>query len=90
MNMKLLHDNVLILPFKAEEVTKGGIIIPSTAKEKPTKGTVISVGTGTKDEEMIVKEGDVVLYSKYSGRELTSENVDYILVRQSDILCIIE
>lgn len=88
--MRILHDNVLILPFNSEETTKGGIIIPSTAKEKPTKGTVISVGSGTKDEEMVVKEGDVVLYGKYSGREITHDSVDYILLRQSDILCIVD
>lgn len=88
--MRILHDNVLILPFEAEEKTKGGIIIPSTAKEKPTKGKVISVGTGTKDEVMVVKDGDVVLYGKYSGREISHENVDYILLKQSDIYCIVE
>lgn len=88
--MKLLHDNVLVLPCEAEEKTKGGIIIPSTAKEKPTKGKIISVGPGTKDEEMIVKEGDVVFYGKYSGREVNFNNVDYILLRQNDIYCILD
>jgi chaperonin GroES len=87
--IKMLHDNVLILPFEAEEVTKGGIIIPDTAKEKPTKGTVISVGPGKKDEPMEVKEGDVVLYGKYGGTELTYDGKDYVRLKQNDIFCIL-
>lgn len=88
--IKLLHDNVLVLPSEAEEVTKGGIIIPDTAKEKPTKGKVVAVGPGKKDEEMSLKEGDFIFYSKYSGTELTVDNVDYILLKQDNILCIVE
>ena len=90
MNIKPLSDRVLITPAEAEEVTVGGIIIPDSAKEKPLKGTVKAVGTGTKDEEMVVKVGDTVLYGKYSGTELEVEGVKYLMMRQSDILAILE
>ena len=90
MNIKPLSDRVLITPAEAEEVTVGGIIIPDSAKEKPLKGTVVAVGTGTKDEEMVVKVGDTVLYGKYSGTELEVEGVKYLMMRQSDILAILE
>ena len=70
MNIKPLADRVLILPAPAEEKTIGGIIIPDTAKEKPLKGEVVAVGHGTKDEEMVLKVGDTVLYGKYAGTEL--------------------
>ena len=73
MNIKPLADRVLILPAPAEEKTIGGIIIPDTAKEKPLKGEVIAVGNGTKDEEMVLKVGDTVLYGKYAGTELEVE-----------------
>ncbi len=71
-------------------MTAAGIIIPDSAKEKPLKGTVIAVGTGTKDEEMIVKEGDEVLYGKYAGTEVELEGNRYLIMRQSDVLGIIE
>ena len=90
MNIKPLADRVLILPAPAEEKTIGGIIIPDTAKEKPLQGTVTAVGTGTKDEEMVVKVGDIVMYGKYSGTEIEVEGVKYLMMRQSDILAIIE
>ena len=90
MNIKPLSDRVLITPAEAEEVTIGGIIIPDSAKEKPLKGTVTAVGNGTKDEEMIVKVGDTVLYGKYSGTELEVDGVKYLMMRQSDILAIVE
>ena len=90
MNIKPLSDRVLITPAPAEEKTIGGIIIPDSAKEKPLQGTVTAVGTGTKDEEMIVKVGDTVFYGKYSGTELEVEGVKYLMMRQSDILAIIE
>ena len=89
MNIKPLADRVLILPTAAEEVTMGGIIIPDTAKEKPLRGTVKSVGHGTKDEEMVLKEGDVVLYGKYAGTELEIEGEKYLIMRQSDVLAIV-
>ena len=90
MTIKPLSDRVLITPAAAEEVTVGGIIIPDSAKEKPLKGTVTAVGNGTKDEEMVVKVGDIVLYGKYSGTELEVEGVKYLMMRQSDILAIVE
>lgn len=89
MNIKPLADRVLILPTAAEEVTMGGIIIPDTAKEKPLRGTVKAVGHGTKDEEMVLKEGDVVLYGKYAGTELEIESEKYLIMRQSDVLAIV-
>lgn len=88
MNIKPLADRVLILPAPAEEKTIGGIIIPDTAKEKPLKGEVVAVGQGTKDEEMLLKVGDTVLYGKYAGTELEVEGQKYLMMRQSDILAI--
>ena len=89
MNIKPLADRVLIVPAPAEERTIGGIIIPDTAKEKPLKGEVVAVGNGTKDEEMIVKVGDTVLYGKYAGTELELDGNKYLIMRQSDILAIV-
>ncbi|WP_298640814.1 co-chaperone GroES [uncultured Prevotella sp.] len=88
MNIKPLADRVLIEPAPAEEKV-GGIIIPDTAKEKPLHGKVIAAGTGTKDEEMILKESDEVLYGKYSGTELEFEGNKYLMMRQSDVLAVI-
>ena len=89
MNVKPLADRVLILPAPAEEKTIGGIIIPDSAKEKPLKGIVVAVGTGSKDEEMILKAGDTVLYGKYAGTELELDGEKYLIMRQSDVLAII-
>ena len=89
MNIKPLADRVLVKPAAAEEKTVGGIIIPDTAKEKPQKGEVIAVGKGTKDEEMVVKEHDQVLFGKYAGTEIEVDEVKYLIMRQSDILAII-
>ena len=89
MNIKPLADRVLVLPALAEEKI-GGIIIPDTAKEKPLRGKIIATGKGTKDEEMILKEGDEVLYGKYSGTELELEGTKYLMMRQSDVLAVIE
>ena len=89
VNVKPLSDRVLIEPKEAEEKTASGIIIPDTAKEKPQKGTVVAVGPGNKDEEMQVKVGDVVLYGKYAGTELSVDGKDYLMMRQSDILAIV-
>lgn len=88
MNIKPLADRVLIEPAPAEEKV-GGIIIPDTAKEKPLHGKVAAAGNGTKDEEMILKEGDEVLYGKYSGTELEFEGNKYLMMRQSDVLAVI-
>jgi chaperonin GroES len=89
MNIKPLADRVLIKPAAAEEKTVGGIIIPDSAKEKPLKGEVVAVGTGTKDEAMALKAGDQVLYGKYAGTEIEIESVQYLIMRQSDVLAII-
>jgi chaperonin GroES len=89
VKIKPLADRVLIEPMAAEEKTASGIIIPDTAKEKPQKGTVKAVGPGTEDEKMEVKVGDVVLYGKYAGTELTIDKKDYIIMKQSDILAIV-
>ena len=89
MNIRPLADRVLIKPAAAEEKTLGGIIIPDSAKEKPLKGEVVAVGNGTKDEEMVVKNGDTVLYGKYAGTEIELDGEKYLIMRQSDILAII-
>ena len=88
MNIKPLAERVLILPAPAEEKV-GGIIIPDTAKEKPLRGKVVAAGNGTKDEEMILKEGDTVLYGKYAGTELEYEGTKYLMMRQSDVLAVL-
>ena len=84
-----LSDRVLIEPVAAETTTASGIIIPDSAKEKPQKGTVIAVGKGTKDEPTTVKVGDLVLYGKYAGTELSVEGNDYLIMRESDIFAIL-
>lgn len=89
MNIKPLADRVLIKPTPAEEKTLSGIIIPDTAKEKPLRGTVIAVGNGTKDEEMVVKLNDIVMFGKYSGTEIELDGEKLLIMRQSDILAII-
>ena len=89
MNIKPLADRVLVLPAQAEEKV-GGIIIPDTAKEKPQHGTIVTAGNGTKDEEMVLKEGDEVLYGKYSGTELEVEGTKYLIMRQSDVLAVVQ
>jgi chaperonin GroES len=89
MKIRPLADRVLVLPAPAEEKV-GGIIIPDTAKEKPLHGQIVATGNGTKDEEMILKEGDEVLYGKYSGTELEYEGTKYIMMRQSDVLAKID
>lgn len=81
-----LADRVLIRPVAAEEKTIGGIIIPDSAKEKPLRGEVIAVGNGTKDEEMVLRAGDTVLYGKYAGTELEHEGEKFLIMRQSDVL----
>jgi len=88
MNVKPLADRVLVLPAQAEEKV-GGIIIPDTAKEKPQHGRVVATGNGTKDEEMVLKEGDEILYGKYSGTELEFDGTKYLIMRQSDVLAVV-
>ena len=89
MNIKPLADRVLIKPAPAEEKTAGGIIIPDTAKEKPLQGEVLATGNGTKDEEMVLKAGDTVLYGKYAGTEHQYDGVKYLIMRQSDVLAVL-
>ena len=88
MNIKPLADRVLIKPAPAEEKTAGGLIIPDTAKEKPLQGEVLATGNGTKDEEMVLKAGDCVLYGKYAGTEVEIEGEKYLIMRQSDVLAV--
>ena len=95
MNVKPLGDRVLVHPLEQEEVKKGGIIIPDTAKEKPQEGKVVAVGTGKRDENgklipFEVKKGDRVLISKYGGTEIKIDGKDYLIMREDDILGVIE
>jgi chaperonin GroES len=87
--MKPINDRVVIKPAPAEEKTKGGIIIPDTAKEKPLRGEVIAVGPGKEEIKMTVKKGDIVLYGKYAGQEFSYKGADYLIMREDDILIII-
>ena len=90
MNVKPLADRVLIEPNPAEEKTAGGLFIPDTAKEKPLAGKVIAAGPGTNDVKMEVKVGDQVLYGKYAGTEIKIDGEEYTIVRQSDVLAVVE
>ena len=83
------YDNGGLKPAPAEEKTKGGIIIPDTAKEKPQRGEVVAVGPGKEGNLMTVQVGDIVLYGKYSGQELSYEGVDYLIMREDDVLVVI-
>ena len=87
--IKPLADRVLIEPQEAQTKTAAGIYIPDTAKEKPQQGKVIAAGPGKKDEPMEVKAGDVVLYGKYAGTEVTVDEKKYLIVKQQDILAIL-
>lgn len=87
--MKPINDRVVVKPAPAEEKTKGGIIIPDTAKEKPQRGEVVAVGPGKEGKALTVKKGDIVLYGKYSGQEMSYEGEDYLIMREDDILVII-
>ena len=84
-----LHDRVVIEPIESDSVTKGGIIIPDNAKEKPVKGSVIACGDGKKDEPVTVKIGDVVLYGKHAGMNIEIDGKKYLIMREADILAII-
>jgi chaperonin GroES len=90
MSIQPLSDRVLISPAVAEEKTVGGIIIPDTAKEKPLEGKVVAVGEGKKDEPMVLKAGDKVLYGKYAGTEIEHEGEKYLVMRQSDVVAILK
>ena len=95
MNLKPLADRLVVEPTEQEEVTAGGIILPETAKEKPQQGTVLAAGPGRVDDEgdyikMEVKVGDKVLYAKYSGTEIKLDGKKVLILRESDILAIVE
>ena len=89
MKIKPLADRVLVEPSAAETKTASGIIIPDTAQEKPQKGKIVAVGPGTKENPVTLKIGDNILYGKYSGTELKHAGIDYLIMRESDILAII-
>jgi chaperonin GroES len=89
VSIKPLADRVLVRAQEAETKTKGGIIIPDTAKEKPQRGEVVAVGAGKKDEPITVKVGDTVLYGKYSGTEITVDGEEYLIMREADILAVV-
>lgn len=95
MNMKPLGNRVVVEPIEEEEITAGGIVIPETAKEKPQRGSILAVGPGDRDDngkrvEMDVKKGDTVLFAKYSGTEIKVDGNKLLIMRESDILAIIE
>lgn len=86
-NVEPLFEKVLIKPFPAEEKTVGGIIVPDSVKERPSKGTVVAVGGGTPDKPMILKEGDVVIHVKGAGTEVEENGEILFLMRDTDCLC---
>jgi chaperonin GroES len=95
ISLKPLGNRVVVEPIEQEEVTAGGIVLPETAKEKPQKGKVLSVGPGERDEEgkripLDVKEGDTVLFAKYAGTEIKIDNKKLLILRESDLLAIVE
>jgi chaperonin GroES len=95
INFKPLGGRVVVEPIEQEEITAGGIVLPETAKEKPQKGTVLSVGPGDRDEDgkripMDVSAGDTVLFAKYSGTEIKVDNKKLLILRESDLLAIVE
>jgi chaperonin GroES len=95
MRVKPLHDRVLVKRFEESEVIKGGIIIPDTAKEKPTEGEVVAVGSGKMQDDgkrspMDVKAGDRILFGKYSGTEIKIDDQDYTIMREEEILAVLE
>jgi chaperonin GroES len=88
--MKPINDRVVVKPAPAEEKTAGGIIIPDTAKEKPQRGEVVAVGPGKDGNLMTVQAGDIVLYGKYAGQELNYQGQDYLIMREDDILVVLD
>lgn len=95
MKFRPLHDRILVERIESEEVTTGGIILPDTAKEKPQQGKVVAVGTGKRTEDgkvlpLEVKEGDTILFGKYSGNEVKIDGVEYLIMREDDVLGLVE
>ena len=89
MKFRPLHDRVVVERLEAEEKTASGIIIPDSAKEKPQKGKIVAVGPGTKENPVTLKTGDIVLYGKYAGTELQHNGIDYLIMKESDIIAIV-
>jgi chaperonin GroES len=95
LNLKPLGDRLIVEPAESEEVTASGIVLPETAKEKPQRGTVLAAGPGRRDDEgkrieMDVQEGDTVLYAKYAGTEVKIDNKKYLILKETDVLAIVE
>ena len=95
MQIRPLHDRVLVEPHDAEEKTAGGIIIPDTAQEKPMEGKIVAVGKGSRNDEgkiaaLDVKKGDRILYGKWSGTEVKVDGDDYLIMKESDVMGVIE
>ena len=95
MKIRPLHDRIVVKRQEEREIKKGGIIIPDTAKEKPQEGKVIAVGTGRVTDEgkkvpLDVKAGDTILFGKYSGSEVKVEDEEYLILKEEDVLCIID
>jgi chaperonin GroES len=95
LNLKPLGDRLIVEPIESEEVTASGIVLPETAKEKPQQGKVLAVGAGRRDEEgkrikMDVKEGETVLFAKYAGTEVKLDNKKYLILKETDVLAIVE
>jgi chaperonin GroES len=95
MKIRPLHDRILVKRQEEKETRKGGIIIPDSAKEKPQEGKVIAVGNGKVNDDgkkvpLDVKTGDKILFGKYSGSEVTLDDVEYLILREEDVLCILE
>ena len=95
LNLKPLGDRLIVEPTESEEVTASGIVLPETAKEKPQQGKVLAAGPGARDDdgkriEMDVEEGDTVLYAKYAGTEVKIEGEKYLIIKESDVLAIVD
>jgi len=95
LNLTPLGDRVIVEPLESEEVTPGGIVLPETAKERPQKGKVLAVGPGARDDQgkrvpIDIKVGDTVLYGRYSGTEVKIKDKKYLILRENDVLAVIE
>jgi chaperonin GroES len=95
LNLKPLGDRLIVEPIESDEVTPSGIVLPETAKEKPQRGNVLAVGAGRRDEEgrrieMDVNEGDTILFAKYAGTEVKIEGKKYLILKETDVLAIVE
>jgi chaperonin GroES len=93
INLKPLHDRIIVKRLEAESKTAGGIIIPDSAKEKPIEGKVVAVGQGTLDSngkriELTVQEGDIVLFAKWGGTEIKVDGIEYLIMKESDVLAV--